>query len=250
MFASADETVVSQDGVRVALTQYHQAGRQAALIICPGFFKSKDTPTFRRMSQALAESYDVIAMDFRGHGRSGGLYTFSAREQADLSAVLAWGRARYAHLAVMGFSMGGAIAINTVSREPQQVSSLITVSAPAAFREVEFKWWTPEAIRTGIQGLEPGAGCRPGSLWLPKPRAIDQVAGLSPVPVCIIHGTRDVIVGVGHGRRLHAAAGEPKRLEIIERGRHAESLFRDDRDLFLGLVRSWLAQTLPPTVLR
>lgn len=244
MPSPVDEAVVSQDGVRVSLSRYHQVGRTSAVIICPGFFKSKDTTIFRRISEGLAASHDVVAMDFRGHGRSGGLYTFSAREQADLSAVLAWARPRYARLAVLGFSMGGAIAISTVSREPAQVRSLITVSAPAAFRDVEFKWWTPEAIRAGIQGLEPGAGCRPGSPWLPKPRAIDQIARLAPIPICIIHGTRDVIVGVNHGRRLHAAAGEPKRLEIIERGRHAESLFRDEPDRFLGLVRSWLAQTL------
>lgn len=29
-------------------------------------------------------------MDFRGHGRSGGLFSFSAYEQADLNAVLDW----------------------------------------------------------------------------------------------------------------------------------------------------------------
>ena len=239
-------TVKTSDGVDISLTHYASGDRQAAVIVCPGFFKSKDTPTFRRLCEALAPSYDVVAMDFRGHGRSGGWYTFSALEQADLEAVLAWARTRYARLAVMGFSLGAAIAVTTVSRCRDQVSSVIAVSAPCAFREIEFKWWTPEAIRGGIQGLEPGAGCRPRSLWMPKPRPIDHIARLSPIPVCFIHGTRDMIVDVHHSRRLHAAAGEPKRLDVIEGGSHAESLFRDAPHQFLALAGGWLADTLLP----
>ena len=239
----------SADGTAISIDQY-PGGHPQAVIVCPGFFKSKDTPTFRRLCEALAASHDVIAMDFRGHGRSGGWYTFSAREGDDLAAVLAWARARYARLAVMGFSLGAAIAITTVSRSPDQVGSMIAVSAPCAFREIEFRWWTPQAIRSGILGLEPGAGCRPQTLWLPKPRPIDHVARLSPIPVCFIHGTRDAIIDVRHSRRLHAAAGEPKRLEIIEGGSHAEALFRDAPDRFLALAGEWFSQTLPPAVQR
>ncbi|MBI4342021.1 MAG: alpha/beta fold hydrolase [Candidatus Omnitrophica bacterium] len=238
-------SVTTRDGVRIAFRRYG-GGRQAAVIVCPGFFQSKDTPTFQHLSQALAESCDVIAMDFRGHGRSGGRYTFSAQEPADLDAVLGWARARYARLAVIGFSMGGAIAINTLSHSPAQVHGLIAVSAPSTFEAIEFQFWTPEAIRTGLQGWERGAGCRPGNLLLSKERAVDHVSQLAPIPLLFIHGTRDVIVGVDHSRRLYAAASEPKRLEILEGGSHAEALFRDDPDRFVSLINSWLAQTLPP----
>lgn len=78
------------DGVKVSLDQYGEGRRETAVIICPGFFQSKDTPTFRRMAEALATGQDVIAMDFRGHGRSDGFYTFSAYEGMDLAAVLRW----------------------------------------------------------------------------------------------------------------------------------------------------------------
>ena len=222
---------------------FRQGDHDTLLIICPGFFQSKDTPTFQHMSEALAGDRDVLAMDFRGHGRSSGFYTFSAQESADLDAVLHWARARYRHLCVMGFSLGGAISINTVSRHQQDVQALIAVSAPCAFEEIEFRFWTPEAMRMGLQGLEPGAGCRPGSPLLKKPRPIDGVGGLRGLPILLIHGTKDTIVGVQHSHRLHTAAPEPKRLEIIEGGNHAEALFRDAPEGFVDLVNAWLTQT-------
>ena len=160
--------------------------------------------------------------------------------------MLEWAGGRYAGLGVLGFSMGAAIAINTLARSRGKVQSLAAVSGPASFEQVEFKWWTPEAMRTGLDGLEPGAGCRPGSVWLKKERPLDHVARLSPMPVLFVHGTRDAIVGVEHSRRLYAAASEPKRLEIIEGGSHAEALFRDDPEGFMRVVSEWLSATLPP----
>ena len=142
----------------------------------------------------------------------------------------------------MGFSLGAAIAITTLSRRPQGVVGLIAVSAPAAFSDIENRFWTPAAIRTGLRGLSRGAGCRPGNPFLKKPRAIDHIGALQGTRVLLIHGTKDVIVGVEHSRRLFAAACAPKRLEIIEGGGHAELLFRDDPGGFTRLVADWLAE--------
>ena len=240
----ATQTVTTADRIRLSVDVYHHNAHETAIIICPGFFQSKDTLTFQRMSRALAKDYDVIAMDFRGHGRSSGLFTFSALERADLDAVLQWAQPRYRQLGLIGFSLGGATAIHVVSRQPAQVKTLVAVSAPSSFEEIEFKFWTPEAMRTGVQGLEAGAGCRPGNLLLKKERPIDTIRSVREVPIFLIHGTHDVIIGVDHSRRLFTAAPEPKRLEIIERGSHAEALFRDEPERFISLVSAWLTQTL------
>lgn len=238
------QTVRTADGIAVSVDLYRGGEHDTAVIVCPGFFQSKDTPTFQRLSRAMAVGRDVIAMDFRGHGRSSGLYTFSAREGADLDAVLRWARERYRRIGIIGFSLGGAVAINTVSRDPAQIESLIMVSAPSSFEEIEFKFWTPEAMRTGVMGLEPGAGCRPGNPLLKKERPIERIRGIRRIPILLVHGTRDVIIGVEHSRRLYAAAAEPKRLEIIQDGSHAEALFRDEPERFIRLVNAWWAETL------
>lgn len=238
------ESVMSADGVPVSVDFYRSGERRAALVVCPGFFKSKETGVFQRLSRALAEEWDVAAMDFRGHGRSGGWYTFSARESADLEAVLGRLQDRYDRIGLLGFSMGGAIAIHAAGRAPQKIRAIATISSPAAFEDVEFRFWTLRALRGGLEGLEPGAGFRPGNPFLRKPRAVDHLPALPPVPVLFVHGTRDAIVGVGHSRRLYAAAREPKRLEILENTGHAESLFRRDPDGFLRLVRDWFRAPL------
>ena len=242
--ARETQTMTTADGVTISADHYHAPARSAAVVVCPGFFQSKDTATFQRMCGAIAKTCDVLAMDFRGHGRSGGLYTFSSREDADLEAVLAWAQPRYARLGILGFSMGGAIAINTLSHHPGVVCNLIAVSAPSSFGEIEFQFWTPEAMRTGLQGFEAGAGCRPGSVWLPKARPVDTIRQLQGLPMLFVHGTRDVIVGEPHSHRLFAAASEPKRLEIIEGGSHAEALFRDAPEAFISLTRGWWEETL------
>ena len=232
-------TIRVTPAVRIAFDLYRTPERDAVLVICHGFFQSREAAAFRGLSGALAEHQDVICMDFRGHGASSGLFTFSAEEGADLSAVLDWARTRYRRIQVMGFSLGGAIAINTISQHRDGVEGLIAVSAPAAFEDIEFQFWTPEAIQTGLKGLGPGVGCRPGSPFLKKQRPEDRIVRLVGLPLLFIHGTKDVIVGVRHSRRLFDAAKEPKRLEIVEGGSHAEALFRDDPDGFLGLVVPW-----------
>jgi pimeloyl-ACP methyl ester carboxylesterase len=237
------QTIATADGLRLSVDRYAR-GADRAVVICPGYFQSKDTRTFRRLAEALVGPWDVVALDFRGHGRSEGWYAFSARERADLSALLAWLRPQYRSLGLMGFSMGAAISILTLAREPQQVRSLLAVSSPSDFARIEFRWWTPEASRTGLRALERGAGCRPGWPWSTKERPVDHVAALSPIPVHFVHGTNDVIVGHAHSERLHAAAASPKRLTILPKASHAEAIFRDDPEGFLRLSRGWFDETL------
>lgn len=240
------QIVTTSDEVAISVDCYRNGAQERALVICPGFFASKETATFRRMAQALATTRDVVTMDFRGHGRSSGSYTFSAKEGADLEAVLQWVQPRYAKIDIMGFSLGAAIAITTIARQSQGIDRVIAVSGPSSFEEIEFKFWTPEAMRIGILEFESGAGCRPGSVFLKKERPVEAIGSLR-LPILLIHGTNDVIISHHHSHRLYAAAQEPKRLTILEGGSHAEALYRDDPRTFLGLVESWLTHPSPST---
>lgn len=239
----SEHQVSTADGVRISFDLSRGVGGDAVLVICPGFFQSKETPTFQRLAGALSVDCDVVCMDFRGHGRSSGGFTFSAREQQDLDAVLDWLGGRYARVGLLGFSLGGATAIHVASHR-KGIRSLIVVSAPTAFEKIEFRFWTPQAVRTGLRGMEPGAGFWPGNPWAKKERPIDRIKNVSPVPVLLIHGTGDRTVLHRHSEQLHQAAGEPKRLILIEGGGHAEELFRQKPEQFLPPVQEWLRTTL------
>ncbi len=80
---------------------------------------------------------------------------------------------------------------------------------------------------------------RPRNPFLKKRRPIDAILRMRNLPVLFIHGTKDVIVGAAHSRRLFDAAHEPKRLQLIADGGHAEMLFREDPTGFMGLITDW-----------
>ena len=93
-------------------------------------------------------------------------------------------------------------------------------------------------IYGGLRAWDLRMGCRLGNPWLKKEKPVETIRHLD-MPVLLIHGTRDSIVSHPHSERLHQAAGEPKRLELIEGGGHAEELYRRHPDRFIFLVREW-----------
>jgi fermentation-respiration switch protein FrsA (DUF1100 family) len=54
------------------------------------------------------------------------------------------------------------------------------------------------------------------------------VEKLTPVPLLVVHGTRDEVVPVSQGRQLYEAANEPKTLFEVKSGRHGTALSEDD----------------------
>ena len=63
----------TKDGVRISFDLCRWDNRDEVLIICPGFFQSKETAAFQHLAKDLATDQDVLCMDFCGHGRSSGL---------------------------------------------------------------------------------------------------------------------------------------------------------------------------------
>ena len=59
------------------------------------------------------------------------------------------------------------------------------------------------------------------------------------MPVLFMHGTRDWLVPLQHSQQLCARAQEPKRLRLIEDGRHAEELFEQDPGGFVRRCVEW-----------
>lgn len=236
------DSVLAKSGLKISI-RHKRIMKESAVVIAPGFFQSKETKTFQMLENDLLEFFDTVCMDFRGHGKSHGFYSFSACEKEDLKAVVDYAKKHYQKIGVLGFSYGGSIAI-IEQAEFKNIDSLVCVSSPMASEEVEFKWWTPDAIRLGIKGLEPGAGVRPGNPFLPKTRPIDVVSLISPTPILFVHGTEDPTVDLRHSRLLYEKAQEPKMLKIFENASHAEEIYRKYPKGFLSVVEDWFSRTL------
>lgn len=56
--------------------------------------------------------------------------------------------------------------------------------------------------------------------------SVAVVGSIAPVPLLLVHGTDDHIVGAEHARQLYAAAGEPRALWLRSRFGHAEDGLR------------------------
>lgn len=232
--------VKTSDGIKIAFNHYPR-GHQTLVILVHGWFMCKDASCFRSLASRLAQTYDVAAMDCRGHGRSGGSYDFTSSEEKDLIAVVDYFRPKYEKIHLMGFSLGGTLVILHAAKI-KNVQKVIAVSAPMDFSKVESHWWRPEAwIPTFQKGeLWRALSVRVGNLFGKKPVALDVVKDVSPIPLLLLAGGKDPTVFPRHAQTLYAAASEPKALEIFEHSEHAEDLWRNEPERFLKVVLGWL----------
>lgn len=233
----------TDDGAHIAI-DHHFSGNNDAVIVAPGFFQSKGTLTYRRIIRGLRRRYDVVAMDFRGHGRSTGRYTFSSKEAADLDRVARYASLHHERLWVLGFSYGGSIALLTQYRTPR-FAGIICVGSPMDPAQIELEWWRKSSFRSGRRSLERGTGCRIGSVWSPKLPAVEAVRLIADIPLCFIHGDEDRIVYPRHSVGLYEAASGLRSLRIIAGGGHAEDLFRTHETEMWDFIFAWFEHHIP-----
>jgi pimeloyl-ACP methyl ester carboxylesterase len=216
------------------------------IIVAHGFFNSRRGRLIQSLGKELLAHHDVILMDFRGHGESSGIFTWTAKEFIDLETVLAFARPRYKKIGVLGFSLGAATSLITASRT-HLIDSLISVSAPTQLSKIEYHFWrlNPEndIIYNLLREGRIGKGVRPGPFWLKKDKPID-IVGKIKIPVCFIHGTKDWIIRSWHSEELYQKAISHKALKIISNGPHAEYLVRKNKEEFVKNTRDWFKETM------
>ena len=109
----------TEDNIKIAIN-YINNENESVVIICPGWFMTKNSKAFLKMSNDLSKYFDIITMDFRGHGKSSGFYTFSAKEESDLKTVIDYAKSNnYEQIHLLGFSLGGALKLIFQDREQE-----------------------------------------------------------------------------------------------------------------------------------
>ncbi len=235
------KTVESFDKTKIALNHFKQDSRDTVLIICHGFAMSKDSKPFLDLSNDLFESWDIIAMDQRGHGNSEGIFSFSSKEHKDIKAVIEYAKESYTRIYLMGFSLGAASCIIEVAAN-KNVNGLITVSAPISFEKIENRFLHKDALIPGIKKSgEHTFKMRLGNMFAKKENPVDVIDKISPIPILLIQGEKDPIIFKHHAETLYKKAKEPKKLIIIKEGLHSEDLYLNNRKEFVSLCSSWLS---------
>lgn len=240
-------TVVTRDDVQIAYERY-QNESDSVVIICPGFFNSKNNKWMRKVVELVPPAYDVIIFDFRGHGQSDGTFTWSAKEDKDVDAVI--DRAKeygYKRIGIIAFSLGAAAVVNDVARRTD-VDSMVLISCPMSFKTINCHFWEPAMFADLKDNFACGwkcKGARTSSIFMPKENPIDTITRIKRTPILFIHGGKDWLVKDSHSRKLYAAAQGYKEIEIIQGGGHAERLIEFYEETMRKLIAVWFSKTLP-----
>jgi uncharacterized protein len=242
-------TLSSSDGIVISYRHFVK-NHNSVIIGAHGFYDSKDSALSKKLEQGLIGAYDVFLFDFRGHGESSGVFTWTSREGDDLKAVLNHLRGRYEKIGLIGYSMGGSISINVLAElaDSGMVNSFVCVSAPSEVTKIDYRLWELNPENEIIYSLftkegRKGKGVRPGPFWLDKQRPVDSIKKVK-IPVLFIHGTKDWLVKPWHSQALFDNAPGQKKIISIEDGPHAEYLLLKHSGEFFKAVLGWFADTL------
>ena len=178
---------------------------------------------------SLSQSQQVIAVDLQAHGRTADIdrplrYEHMADDIAALITQLGFARAN-----VMGYSLGGGVALRTAIQHPELVKKLVLVSAP--FKQ---SGWFPEVVAgmaqvnsSGVEFMRETPMYQSYMSVAPKPENFptlldkvgvmlgeeydwsDEVAAL-PMPVLLVYGDADSI-SPAHAAQFFELLGGGKR---------------------------------------
>jgi alpha-beta hydrolase superfamily lysophospholipase len=208
-----DITLTTADGLELsawfvpAISTSSPPTDAATIILAHGLLESKES--MRHLVPWLHEAgYNVMLLDFRGHGQSDLQPTTVGRKEVlDLQAALDWLAAEGVsdRVGSLGMSMGAVVLVNTAVQD-DRLDALVLDSMFAEWNDTDFA----KGYRLPPEWLVPD---------VPNPKEL--LANIH-VPVFVIHGTADILTEIGHAYRVYAAANEPKRLWINDSG-HAWS---------------------------
>lgn len=240
------------DGARLPLTVW-RAPRPRAVIIALHGFNGYANDFALPGPWFSARGVTVYAYDQRGFGRhaSGrGLWPGSQRLVADLRNALELVRARHPgkRAYVLGFSMGGAVALKAAAEGLEADGLILAAPAVWGWRTMNplyrtALWLTahtvPAATATG-EGLGVQAsdnidwlrayGRDPLNIRATRYDALFGLVGLmdeayhaaeaAPLPALFVYGARDEIIPEGPSRSTMERYAGDKRIAIYERGWH------------------------------
>ena len=159
----------------------------------------------------VAHGYNALLFDLRGHGESGGeRYTLGTAEQRDVLGAVAYLKDRGFATERMGFwshSMGAATVLLAAAVSPD----VRTIVADSSFARLEDLLDEELPRASGLPGF-----FNPPILFFARTvfgadsrvlNPVEEVAGLPPDSLFVIHGETDGLIPVDHARRIAAAAG-------------------------------------------
>jgi pimeloyl-ACP methyl ester carboxylesterase len=168
---------------------------------------SGSAPRIRRMQEL---GFSVLAIDYRGFGKSTPGLPSEETAYEDARAGWDWLAARYPQRQryIFGHSLGGAVAIDLAAAVPDERGTIVEGTF-TSIRDVAstMKWgWLPI-----------------GPLISQRFEAVRKVARVGS-PLLVVHGDQDRTIQSELGRKLYEAAQGRKRFLLVEGGSHYSTM--------------------------
>lgn len=179
----------------------------------------------------IPAGYNVLLYDYRAFGKSKGTLSRKGIIE-DVTAAFNYVASRKdvdsTKLVSFSHSLGGAKSVVALAMKPiKGLRAIITDGAFASYKEM----------------AKQKAGQVGANLTTDNFSTIDYIDKLAPVPLLIVHGTRDTMVPVGQAEKLFQKAKEPKTFFKIEDGTHTDSLDRNKGE-YRKKMLGWLDKVL------
>jgi len=160
----------------------------------------------RRMQEL---GFNVLAIDYRGFGKTSRELPSEAMAREDARAAWAWLAERHpaARRYIFGHSLGGAIAVDLASQVDDE-AGLIVEGSFTSIRDVfnSMRWgWLPL-----------------GPLITQRFDAAERIGRVGS-PVLVVHGSADRMIPPSLGHTLYERANGPKRWMLVEGGSHHDT---------------------------
>jgi uncharacterized protein len=218
--------LITSDDVRLEAGRWStETPPRATVVLVHGFSANRNDAKVVGLAAALHDAgYAVLTYDARGHGESAGEATLGDEEDRDVAAAVAAVAGDGTPVVVVGASMGAIAALRYLASGSDAVAGLVAVSCPA-------RWRLPRNARGLVSALltrtplgrrlartHLGVRIAPGGASAAPPV---ELVGALGVPLALVHGRRDPFLDVENAELLYAAAGEPRRLVLVDELGHA-----------------------------
>ncbi len=202
------------------------------IIFLHGFNGSMD-PDLKYAPRFVESGFNVLMFDFRNHGRSEGKTTsLGALEVLDAEAAILYTRLRGSEkIGLLGFSMGGRVALLTAARN-KTISAIVSDGGPLRFSTAITEGLKNKGIPRGLRQvfamlIQLGASISTGkNLFSNDPIRIKT--GQLTVPTLLINGERDQYTTRSDLLKMVSSIGENAELWVVQGVGHREA---DEPDL-------------------
>ncbi|MBU8895070.1 alpha/beta hydrolase [Corallococcus sp. H22C18031201] len=216
-----DVTLRTSDGV--ALRGWYQSARnRAAVVLLHGFGENREQMLFEARALARA-GYGVLLLDFRGHGESAdALVTWGDRERLDLGAAVDFLAKRpdveATRLGVLGFSMGGTVAMLGAEADPRLRAVAASGSYPSLTADAHYSYgrWGPLSTQPVLWTM------RWAGVDVDAVDAVSHLCQLGGRPLLLINGDVDPYAPAFLQDTIFQAACEPKSYWVVPGAKHGE----------------------------